>query len=503
MNHEEFVNAIAAKLGEKPLFKGAQAPFRLYAHVPLQCIRDDGTYFGYEDTFDLVVCRGNQVAMRFPEIKGPRPSHASSHYFSNATMAFQTADLANDRAEARYREIQKKLDGPPSPTRRSVQTLDVVEVETLIDHPRRNVRQHLIKARLLIPSGEFTDFGRACGVFRQYGRGKNPSSATYVVEAHAAGTLRDALTRGGATRPDLAQRFKRVQAGYPSDDRYGAYVAGSLTKLLQTSLKELCGRDKIALAEVTRALSAVGFLLEAEHDITYNIDWRYAIHDAWEIVHGNKRTLPGGKVGETTYGSALKAVYDIVQLGDHMANEEHILELKELGGHLLTLLARQLVRPREALPQDAARVMSLQHRLETLAAPPTGDISVTPTGDEENIPAARAALFRTLKTKTRAPEFPFLNLPVFHYFYAAALLDGSDYPLWFASTHTCHSQNSRSLYFAFHVKWGLGDVPGLSEVSTAYLYDLMVEPIFPSLGERDFPCMELIARPVASQAANQ
>lgn len=89
--------------------------------------------------------------------------------------------------------------------------------------------------------------------------------------------------------------------------------------------------------------------------------------------------------------------------------------------------------------------------------------------------------YHALAQNTRTSEFPILTIPVSHYFHAACILDGSEYPWWFYKTrfHLSKSKQAR-FYLAYFMKWARGELPSARFTDRFQtLYELLVEPVFP------------------------
>lgn len=253
------------------------------------------------------------------------------------------------------------------------------------------------------------------------------------------------ISRKGAGHVPLGERLAQVEAGLPSDERYGAHLKNALTQLLVTPLETLFEQDDSALRDMTGYLTQARALLESGDDPPGDADGGMVIH-------------------------VLRTAYALSFYGSP--------ESISLKGRMLLCLAHQLVRPPAAPPRKRGAVIPLQERFASAAA---GGKEL----DERLKTTLRKSWDGVICQHVRANEFPILQAPLSHYLYAASKVLGSDHPLRFYQENYDFDTAKFSKSTAFMVKWALGELPGTGPSKgtgddIACLYDLLVEPLFPS-----------------------
>ena len=159
----------------------------------------------------------------------------------------------------------------------------------------------------------------------------------------------------------------------------------------------------------------------------------------------------------------------------------------------LTCLTEQLICASILLGTDAAVNPTYADALEVVYGLCREYVDSGSVRDElrehgEAVLRGLAGRLLALPTRTRLneiSEYPILILPVPHYFYAASVLDGSDYPNWFYKQQFLidrdRSKNCLH-YVALQVRQLLKQfLNSEDEDPFPMLYDLLVEPIFPGV----------------------
>ncbi len=235
----------AKHLYEDPNFP---AEYRqIYLQVPLWCLalpagRQLRTpYTGKADStgvLDLLLCRAGAAVLgvSFSASEGEAPEHSDLHILriprpSESTISSAAAAIL-DALQAHAEDV---LPCPFHPWDGGIYLTDPAEAEDRLQ------RLHLIR------EGRPTQFGAACGIFRQV----LPDGVRWVF--HPAGrsmvqSMLLGLGRARQTEPvPLAVRKARLAAGLPTDDAARAALARAYGDLLQMHIPELCARHPDAV----------------------------------------------------------------------------------------------------------------------------------------------------------------------------------------------------------------------------------------------------------------
>lgn len=264
---------------------------------------------------------------------------------------------------------------------------------------------------------------------------------------------------GGDSPVPLTKRLERLEQSLPSDDLYGDYVTQALQKLLDTSLYDLFA------CPVQERQELQGFFTLLAEGQRLN-----------EPDPASEDMLPFAP-SLRTYGDVLALVRDLKESSSLQENDSHIVKARDI----LAELARALLKsPRPREEPDPGEVISLQERLKSV-----GGQASSPTQFKALLkPHPKTRWNDILCANIRVQEYPILAAPVAHYFYAASRLAGSDRPFRGAEEAFKFFLTSKSVRFnlAFMLLFGLGDAPFLKwDVPDFFiLYDLLVDPIFPS-----------------------
>lgn len=431
------VRDVAARLGRNPLFEGGEkALCRLYANVPFRYVELDGTPL--EDTsadldgcaweyyrdcvVDLLVCRSdsNEDALGIIfEYDRNRPTPPLDH-----RVTINPGFTPEAITEFIEKCVDSLLYDRLEPAFIPKFTLHTLPAEDLAGETGDALRAHLTRERLLLGDGSVTTYGRELGLLEQYG--PDGSGRGWAAIQHKADALKEALSHGSMAfsgKTPLETRLKRLEDGLPGDKPYAAFLKQSLTSLLKTPLDFLCGGVPQVMATLEDELADAQSLLE----------------------HGGRRPA-------RTYGDALGVVRDLYR--GYWQSGLDRTEKTEKADAILMFLAKLLVSPPapQYVKEQDAEPRSLKDRLSGLGAGP-------------------------------GVEYPILSVPVAHYYHAASILDGSNYPNWLCTDRFhIREKDKFKVDMAYMLKWYLGEIPGCkSDDILTHLYDLLVEPIFPDL----------------------
>lgn len=420
------VRDVAARLGKNPIFEGGEkAVCRLYAKVPFKYVELHGTPMEYSGAFndcvlDLLICRNDRHEDSLGVIFDFNPDSKLAEPPLD-TLLINPGQTPEKITEFIEYRIDKWVYDRFEPD--SGFMLRALPAEEVSGETGGALRDHLIRERLLLADGSVSTYGRELGLLEQFG--PDDSGKGYRVTQHQADILKEALPPGRKAlsgKIPLKTRRNRLENGLPCDEKYAENMAESLLRLLKTPLDLLCGEDPQISAALDDELEYAQILLD-------RCDRR--------PVH--------------SYGGALDIVRALYQ-GYRQSGQDRS-EKTEQADIILTHLARLLVNP-PAPPREqrAAGPRSLRERLSSLEAKP-------------------------------GVKYPILSVPVAHYYYAAAILDQSNYPNWLCvNRFHIRNENKYQIDMASMLKWYLGEIPGYktNDILT-HLYDLLVEPIFPDL----------------------
>ena len=473
-----FIDTLAVRLGARELLRGGEnAPCRLYVNVPIRHVGINGIPLHCvagdvgNSVIDLLICSAKThravlgVIFKQSSWQGwqetePFLTHLGEmEHLILRPEKTQSAAYIAELEERICRRLRSALDNTETAaknTRRfSLHTLPMENMTREMGETIDELRRRFIQSRLLFEDEAITPYGRVCGVLEQYetddsGKCFKTLAVAGAEVAHIKESLR--WSRNVISgKPFLANRLNRLYHTMPSDDLYGMHQATVLNQLLESRLEEICAEDLAALSELTDKLAIAGAMLKAS---------------------GEKAAL--------TYADALRTVRDLYRKYQNESSADDAL--RSLGEEILVFLAKQLLGPsRELRKKEDAQSQSLEERLLEIQARP---------GNEARVPddmTPEQYWYRILLKGCRSKEYPILTAPLSHYFYAASVLDRSDYPIWFYHAYRLSGEDPRqgnrtSLYMAYMLKWALGEIPGCEEErSVSLLYDLLVEPIFPGM----------------------
>lgn len=437
------VRDVAARLGKNPLFAGGgNAVCRLYANVPLKDCELDGVPLEYSAgdlgdyvpnnrVIDLLVCRTGNSEDSLAIIFEPSEMKLVLAEYSVAHLLIHLGQTPEDILKFIERQINEWLFSQfDEPSFLSRTTLRTLPAEDVAGETGDALRARLTRARLLLDDGSVTTYGRETGLLEQfYSDDSGLGYRGWAVVQDGADFLKEALSPGRdalSGKIPLEKRLDWLERGYPCDEKYAAFLAESLRSLLETPLEFLCGGVPQVSATLEDELTAAQSLLKR-----------------------------GGGRPVRTYADALGLVRDLYRR--YWQSELGHTEKAGQGDTILVILAKLLVSPPtpQLVREQDAGPRSLKDRLSDLGAGP-------------------------------GETYPILSVPVAHYYYAASILDESNYPIWLLKYRfEIRTGNKFRISMAHMLKWYLGEAPGRkSDDILTHLYDLLVEPIFPNLDPR-------------------
>lgn len=473
----KITDAAAACVVQKPWFRsGYDAPYSLFADVPVQRLEKNHepilTYFVDSEslTIDLLLCRGEENEVIFAAMfeQDERLAGLAEVFEQDlCDLPYLFLPIGPYPSPKEEAELCEQLCGYAEhrllcPEIRSGFTLPALSLACaegglrpeLKQYGEEELRQLLIRRRLLSGNGGSTLYGRDHGVFFRWSADALGRPAkTLMVAGGMAEAVNDALFRQEerhSGRMPLEERLKRVNRGRPV---YSEQTAAALRQLLDTPLEYFCGQDSALWHGLSIGAYRLGRV--AKPDLCSLSGFTY--RDALAIIHGlTKRCLATPLEDRDPYDSAnayISASYDCIML------------LRELADRLFE--------------------SQKSHRQKR-----------EPTGGAQSLETRLSAL-----DKERSGGLPILRAQLSYYYHAAAVLDESDYPNWFYSLffHALRSGMHLEEYHLEHVKeedltlsfcvdvllcreefntnlWGFE----LDSFEAFWLlYSLLVEPVFP------------------------
>lgn len=431
------VRDVAARLGKNPLFAGGgNAVCRLYANVPFKYVELDGTPL--EDTsadfgdcvsedfndcvLDLLVCRSGSheaVLAIIFDPDGKRAGPPISHIQIYSKPEQTPEDITKFIENCVDNWLDSQFEEPASLPRF---TLRPLPAEDVTGETGDALRAHLIRERLSLGNGSVTTYGCGLGLLEQlYSDGSGKSCRRWAVIQHKADDIKEALSPG--TKP-----------------LSGAIPLATRLERLKSGLP--CDEPYAAfLAESLQRLleTPIDFLCGGD-PLTMT-----ALEDELEQA----QFLLDYDCGPVrTYADVLGIVRELYRGYWHSGHDRS--EKTEKADKILMFLAGLLVNP-PAPPLKKAEGPLKEHLSGLGAAQDT--------------------------------EYPILSVPVAHYYYAASILDGSNYPNWiFKYRFYIRETDKLRIGMAYTLKRYLGEIPGRSVKDILmHPYDLLVEPIFPNV----------------------
>lgn len=364
--------------------------YSIYTGVPVHCLRVKGSGIGQDfpnHVIDLLICRDNEAiqAVVFDGEYRDMESLFSTHLQGLPCEFLKSEELTDDLAEKLCGEIEFRLRCDRSAPEHTGCTLYAISLrfaiqamneEALTNKVKSGYRNLLEEKHLIHTDGKVSGYGHACGIFcrllthsRHSGYFTVPRAAEKLVNAFM---WRDDSTADKS----LQQRLSRLRQGLPGECADRDRVL--LEQLLQTPLEKLFQHYPKDGQRLNALLNHAQFL-SRESGIS---------------AFGDKEDIE-------TYGDV---IYAVRNLWNHTANRDSSNgEATETCEQLLAYLSF----PLWSVPAGEEEVRQTQ---ETCPAP--------------GLRMQLEQLFQGVFDSTLA------GMPLSHYFYAAACLTESEYPLW-------------------------------------------------------------------------
>lgn len=417
--------------------------YRIYIGVPVHCISLDGsdntlTADYPNDAIDLLICRGTNaiIAVVFDIERTELEKLFSEQLRSLSYHFLKSEEMIDDVASVFCEEIERQIlcdSHDPVYTGCKLRPLVLasavsrMENSAVSGHMQGNAISFLKKKHLVNSGGIVTNYGHACGLFQQYiatgqGRTKYVTTLQSIPHLHCAMAWQDAV---GSSK-SLENRLSRLKQGLPVDT--ALQHKKTLASLLDTPLDKLFvhyEQDRqhlnilLSKAQFLSTFSKISAFGDREEIRTYG-DVIYAVRNLWEYTaHGDCRNT----------------------------------EASQLCEDILAFLSF----PLWSLPREDTSIHS-------------------PTKKK----GLRDRLNRTTPNKLISS---LVRLPLRHYFYAAASLTESEYPIWLYNTCvkpwlTLYNAGDSGLVTAMGAVYKLSQSDDENEQSDYFplMYDILVEP---------------------------
>lgn len=449
------MEALAGRLSKRAIFRSVSAnsmrspkDYSIFLGVPAHCLTlrntkvNIGKDFPYH-VIDLLICRGREAVLAIvldAQYSGvdklfDRHLQMVPHEFlKSGDLTDETADDFCDEIESRLRRDRSN----PGHTGILLHSIRLSYAVSKMNEPvltakmRSGSRRFLEKKHLIRSSGSVTGYGHACGMFRRIPAGGRRS--VYVTVHQASVRLKQAMLWRDEAEGDsaLASRIARISRGLPSTS--AMQQAEILRKLLQTPLEEFFQNYPDDGHRLNVLLSHAQFL-SRESDVS---------------AFGDREDIK-------TYGDV---IYAVKNLWEYTARED-------------------------GRNSDAA--CTCEQLLACLSLPiwsQSTDDTWKKRLSEQNAAGARSLQTQMSQLRSEVYDFSLGIMPLPHYFYAAACLTESEYPLWLYSTcvqpwitlysaeELCFARTMQVVYDLYQSDDELkaADVLPL-------LYDILVEPV--------------------------
>lgn len=278
----------------------------------------------------------------------------------------------------------------------------------------------------------------------------------------------------------LAVRLERLNAALPSDDLYGAEAVTVLRQLLDTSVETLW---ELNLHNE-----------DDQEEIERSIEIYQMLDGACEAVDPGCTEWCDPTTDPLTYGCSYRGILELVYDLRQKYLSERDTSYLDLAQEILRCVAHRLLTfptlPDVFIPPSPAP--------ETPRSDPTSGISlhtrlarVEPHYSGELDPLIRShprsRWNDIVKERVPCGQYPILALPASEYFYAAARINRSADPFQTARKdfESLLDPNKGILSFAILLMFGMDRFPkkdpeaAHGQPDDAFLYDLLVKPIFP------------------------
>lgn len=446
---------LAGRLSKRAIFRSVSAnsmsspeDYSIFMGVPAHCLTlrntkvDIGKDFPYL-VIDLLICRGREAVLAIvldAQYSGMDKLFAG--YLKAVPCEFlESGDLTYETSDDFCDEIESRLCRDRSSPRHTgcfLHSIGLSHAVSKMNEPvlaekmRSGIRRLLEEKHLIRSSGSVTGYGQACRVFRRIPAGGRRS--VYVTVPQASDRLKQAMHWRDEAEGDasLSSRIARLSRGFPSTaTRQQAEMLG---KLLQTPLEVFFQNHPEDGHRLNALLSHAQFLSQ-ESDIS---------------AFGDREDI-------TTYGDV---IYAVKNLWEHTAHED-------------------------CRNSDAARTCD---QLLACLSFPIWSQSTDDTWKkrllDQNTSEARSLQTQISQLRSEVYDFSFGIMPLSHYFYAAACLTKSEYPLWlysacvlpwiamYSAEELCVARTMQVVYDLYQSD---------DEIKAAdffpLLYDIMVEPV--------------------------
>lgn len=444
----EHSELLARMLGRQPIFRslcansiGSAQDYSIFLGVPAHCLTVQNCSEKFPNgTIDLLICRGREAVLAIVVDGGQ--GNMEPLFFGTLQClphVMLRADSLNEAvAEDFCEEIGQRLShdrSDPLHTGCVLQYLRISSAISRMDEPeitskiRGGYHQFLEEKHLITDDGSVTAYARACGMFQRWIPSRERRD--YMTVSQCVGTVKNAMLWRDSTDADmtLKTRLARLKQGLPS--RFPAQKMEALQKLLQTPLEELF-RNYSQDGQLLRQMLSRGQFLSRESAVS-------AFGDREEI---------------NTYADVIYVV-------------KNLAEYTAWGG------------PRNV---EAAKI--IEQILFLLSCP----LWTYPTA-ENTPPAAQLREKPGLQTQLEqlnpgVYDMSFALMPLQHYFYTAACLTESEYPLWVYQNSiqprlNTHASGETSFAGAMQTVYRLFRSAGEKTESDAFplIYHILVEPV--------------------------
>lgn len=448
---------LADMLGKRSIFQSVSSnsiwsprDYNIFIGVPAHCLTVKNSEINCEQEFphqviDLLICRGKEaiLAIVFDAEYRDMEKLFSTHLKSVPHEFLKSEELTDDAAEDFCGDIEFRLRCDRSDPLHTGCMLYNIRIQHAISRMSEPIitakiqgkyRHFLEEKHLIRGNGSATGYGHACGMFRHWLRSSERS--IYVTVPYSIDKLKRAMLwhDDAGTDSSLEKRLARLNQGLPSNS--SGQETAMLTDLLHTPLETLFQTHPGDGHHLNALLNQAQFL-SRESSIS---------------AFGDKEDIE-------TYGDVLYAVKNLWEYTAH--SDCRNAEAAGLCEQILAFLSFPL-----------------------WSVPPADE-----TDNQEPSPAPQACKARSLQSQLKQLrsgvfDFSFAFMRLSHYFYAAACLTESEYPLWLYKTCVqpwlgLYASGELSFAKAMQAAYDLSQSDDENKKADYFplIYDILVEPV--------------------------
>lgn len=359
---------LADMLGKRSIFRSVSAnsicsnqDYRIFIGVPAQCLTVKNSDVNCERDFphhviDLLICRGKEaiLAIVFDAEYRDMEKLFSTHLQAVPHEFLKSEELTDDAVEDLCGDIEFRLRcdrSDPLHTGCMLYSIRVQHAISRMNEPaitakmQGKYRQFLEEKHLIRGDGNVTSYGHACGMFRH--RLTSSERSIYVTVPQAVDKMKRAMLwhDDSGTDSSLATRLARLKQGFPSDSSGQESVMFKM--LLQTPLEVLFqnhpqdGHHLNALLNHAQFLSResrISAFGDREDIATYG-DVIYAVKNLWEhTAHSDRRNADATETCEQILAFLSFPLWSLPpkdeEVSEQQNSEMHTVKIQNLHAKL-------------------------------------------------------------------------------------------------------------------------------------------------------------------------